>query len=110
MPAHYHSFYLYITDDDYVQSTLSKCSERLYDLTACLAEQKTLIFEIKKCDGLLAKAFTCLSPGPGVSLRHTHAMKQSNRSVSKRGLGRCIHTCLKARGGMNFIQCKSMCR
>ena len=27
----------------------------------------------------------------------------------KRGLGRCIHRCLKGPGGMSFIQCKSMC-
>ena len=29
--------------------------------------------------------------------------------VVKRGLGRCIHRCLKGPGGMSFIQCKSMC-
>ena len=27
----------------------------------------------------------------------------------KRGLGRCIHRCLKGPSGMSFIQCKSMC-
>ena len=27
----------------------------------------------------------------------------------KRGLGRCIHRCLKGPGRMSFIQCKSMC-
>ncbi|XP_069103296.1 uncharacterized protein [Argopecten irradians] len=27
----------------------------------------------------------------------------------KRGVGRCIFNCMKGRGQMNFIQCKSMC-
>ena len=30
-------------------------------------------------------------------------------SLVKRGLGRCIHRCLRGPSRMSFIQCKSMC-
>ncbi|XP_021372478.1 uncharacterized protein LOC110462701 [Mizuhopecten yessoensis] len=30
-------------------------------------------------------------------------------NFEKRGVGKCIYNCLRGRGQMNFIQCKSMC-
>nr|P0DN60.1 RecName: Full=Teretoxin Tan14.1; Flags: Precursor [Terebra anilis] len=33
----------------------------------------------------------------------------SSRTGKRGGLGRCIHNCMNSRGGLNFIQCKTMC-
>ncbi|WAR30173.1 TE1-like protein [Mya arenaria] len=98
-------------EDEYVQQTLTKCSTYVYDLIICLAEEKSFKFEIKKCDDLLAKTFICLSSGEEVSIAHVQQETEENEDqiIIKRGLGRCIHQCLKGQGKMNFIQCKSMC-
>ncbi|KAH3874400.1 hypothetical protein DPMN_037643 [Dreissena polymorpha] len=99
------------SEDDHVGTTLARCSSSLYDLTVCMAEEKSILFEIKKCDGLLAQTLLCLSTGDEVSYAHEQdeAEENGDQFVVKRGLGRCINQCLNGQGRMNFIQCKSMC-
>lgn len=104
-----HCIYLFqlFADEKYVQTTLSRCAPSLNDLTVCLAEEKSIIFEIKKCNGLLTQALLCLSSGQ--KARPAHARDEPAVKAEKRGLGRCIHRCLKGQKRMTFIQCKYMC-
>lgn len=37
------------------------------------------------------------------------ARLEAGSSAQKRGLGRCIYDCMHSGGGLNFIQCKTMC-
>ena len=62
--------FVLLTEEDYVQQTMSKCYSYTYDLIICLAEEKSLIFELKKCDDILAKTVVCYSGNDLTSDQH----------------------------------------
>ncbi|XP_076439243.1 conotoxin vil14a-like [Babylonia areolata] len=66
--------------------------------------------------GLMHTLQTLLSRQPEITPPETrepevrHRERGESSGAHKRGgLGRCIHNCLHSGGGLNFIQCKTMC-
>ncbi|KAL4216423.1 hypothetical protein ACF0H5_024148 [Mactra antiquata] len=101
---------LYQTGDEIFHESLLRCSSTLNDFILCLTTDDSILARFQKCDTLLSRVLTCLSRGQDDYYSQEDVEEDNDDEiVTKRGLGRCINKCLRGRGRMTFIQCKSMC-
>ena len=109
----------FIPDAENTRDLIAHCGDKMYQLTICLRQESSFGLKFQECDDLLVQTLVCLSTKPDVPFMRAQpdvaeAIVEEHPEmidglVSKRGLGRCIHKCLQGQGGMNFIQCKSLC-